>query len=229
MGDTPDSRGYGNSGDHNFVSDPRRESLFGSLNNPPLKQSQQDNDMGRGNSQERPIVIPDLYESIQQPPQKRRRAAPPNLITGDAPDSETDYPAHPRHTTQSSIGQLREAENDNEHREATQMKTPKVSDTAAVGSNGAALCVEKIIGIFPNISRRFVENLYISRRAGAGELHGMGELEFVQRIVDSILSKPSYPKEEKASKRRRQDGDEDVNGQWVDEGATHGRFYAPEA
>lgn len=215
--------GYRNSRGQELVPVSRHESLFGPFETPSSEPSQQDNDLVRQNPGDKPIVTPDTHEPVQQQPHKRMRAASPSSIEEDAQDSEDEYPAHPRQA-QSNMGRPRKTGDDKKGRETAQMKTPEVDDTPAVGPSTVDACVEKVIGIFPHISRKFVRGLCVSH--DPGEPHEGGGLGFVQHIIDTILEESSYPKEEKASKRKRHGDEEDSDGQWVDEGTANNSLYA---
>jgi hypothetical protein len=108
-----------------------------------------------------------------------------------------------------------------------QMQAPAATDNDELHSQSVEACLSKVLELFPDICHKFVGELCVSQNAG--ELYRHGDLSYVESVIEDILSKSSYPKEKKGSKRRRPVEESSDDPDLEDDAAHDDACYIPTA
>ncbi|RMJ27552.1 Ring finger protein [Aspergillus sp. HF37] len=110
----------------------------------------------------------------------------------------------------------------------SQVQAPAAAtDNDELHSQSVEACLSKVLELFPDICHKFVGELCASQNAG--ELYRHGDLSYVESVIEDILSKPSYPKEKKGSKRRRPVEESSDDTDLEDDAAQGDASYTPTA
>lgn len=157
---------------------------FNPLTHPPSESSARLNDLFDYDLEDAP--------DIPEPPRRteRQEAVPP----GQVPElvHRSRVPQQANHPPSQSI-------------HTAQVQCPP---TNRHHNSASTVCLSKVLELFPDISHKFVEELCTTRNTD--ESFGKGDLIYIEKVIEDILAKSSYPKETKGVKRKNPvDEDED--------------------
>lgn len=178
-------------GRHNSVLDLTDDFPWGPLDHPPRGANPPDDSFNYDLSYY-DLMYSGLHSGSLQ--HMREQARRPESVAA-APDPLTGISQQGRHG----------------HPHQQQMPEVQSSPTAANGSDSYSqsvdVCLSKALELFPDINHKFVEELCVSH--SACESHRRGDLSYIERVIEDILGKSSYPKEKKGLKRKRPEEEDD--------------------
>lgn len=85
--------------------------------------------------------------------------------------------------------------------------------TPAVDLDSEAACLEKALELFPDISHQYVAGLFTIHKSNASRQ--AQDIRPVDRVIEDILEKSSYPKQKDAKRKRTEEQEDDQ--EWKDD------------